>query len=185
MNTFCAQWGSKMKFVKIGDKTINMEKLHNTIDKMIEMRKNGFSQQNTAEKFKVDRSFISRLENIGEVRKGGNIAVVGFPIKNKDEIEKSIKEWGVDFILLLSQKERLGIAEKMSGVELFNTVVDLIAKIQSYDTVIFIGSDKRTQLIEAIFDRDIICINIGHSPLTEDVYVKPEIITEVLNKLRR
>ncbi|SNX54307.1 transcriptional regulator [Thermoanaerobacterium sp. RBIITD] len=174
-----------MNFVKIGEKTINLEKLHNTIDKMIEMRVNGFSQQETATKFKVDRSFISRLENIGEVRKGGSIAVVGFPIKNKEEIDKLLKDYGVDFTLLLSEKERLGIADKMTGVELFNTVMDLIAKIQSYDTVIFLGSDKRTKLIEAIFDREVICIDIGHSPLTEDVFVKPQLIMDILNTLRR
>lgn len=174
-----------MEFVKIGDKIINLEKIHSVIDKMIEMRVNGFSQQDTASKFKVDRSFISRLENIGEIRKGGNIAVVGFPIKNKDEIEKVLKDYGVEFTLLLSEKERLGIANNMTGVELFNTVMDLIAKIQSFDIVIFLGSDKRTKLIEAIFDRDVITINIGHSPLKNDVYVKPEVILDILNALKK
>lgn len=174
-----------MDFVKIGEKIINIKKLHNTIDKMIEMRVNGFSQQETASKFKVDRSFISRLEYIGEVRKGGNIAVIGFPIKNKNEIEKLLKDYGIDFILLLSEKERLGIAYKMTGAELFNMVMDVIAKVQSYDTIIFLGSDKRTNLMEAIFDKEVICVNIGHSPLTEDVYVKPELIADILNTLRR
>ncbi|MDI3501622.1 MAG: hypothetical protein PWP22_1393, partial [Thermoanaerobacter sp.] len=70
----------QMKFIKIGDKTINLEKLHGIIDKIIEMRQNGLSQQEVASRFKVDRSFVSRLESLGEVRKGGNIAVVGFPI---------------------------------------------------------------------------------------------------------
>lgn len=174
-----------MDFVKIGEKIINTKKLHNIIDKMIEMRVNGFSQQETASKFKVDRSFISRLENIGEVRKGGNIAVIGFPIKNKDEIERLLKDYGIEFILLLSEKERLSIADKMTGAELFNMVMDVIAKVQSYDTIIFLGSDKRTNLMEAIFDKEVICVNIGHSPLTEDVYVKPELIADILNTLRR
>lgn len=173
-----------LKFIKIGEKTINLEKLHNIIEKMIEMRRNGFSQQDVALKFKVDRSFVSRLENLAEVRKGGNIAVVGFPIKNKEELERIFKEWGVNFTLLLSEKERLGIAENMTGVELFNTVMDLIAKIQSHDVIIFLGSDKRTHLVEAIFDRDIITVDIGHSPITEDVYVDPEVIKEILSTLR-
>ncbi|MGB9678915.1 MAG: transcriptional regulator [Thermoanaerobacteraceae bacterium] len=173
-----------MKFIKIGEKTINIEKIHSMVDKIIEMRKNGFSQQDVAVKFKVDRSFISRLENIGEIRKGGNIAVVGFPIKNKEELEKIFKEWGINFTFLLSEKERLGIAENMNGAELFNTVMDLIAKIQAHDIVIFLGSDKRTNLVEAIFDKDIITVDIGHSPLTEDVYVDPQVIKEILNNLK-
>ncbi|AAM25515.1 MAG: hypothetical protein XD49_1413 [Caldanaerobacter subterraneus] len=173
-----------MKFVKVGDKIINLNKLHSIIDKMIEMRQNGFSQQEVADRFKVDRSFISRLENLAEVRKGGNIAVVGFPIKNKGELEELLKEWGVNFTLLLSEKERLSIAESMSGAELFNMVMDLIAKVQSHDVIIFLGSDKRSQLMEAIFDKDIITVNIGHSPLTEDVYVDPKVIKDILDSLR-
>ncbi len=180
----CTREVVQMKFIKIGDKTINLEKLHGIIDKIIEMRQNGLSQQEVASRFKVDRSFVSRLESLGEVRKGGNIAVVGFPIKNKEELEELLREWGVNFTLLLSEKERLSLAENMSGVELFNMVMDLIAKIQSHDVIIFLGSDKRSQLVEAIFDRDIITINIGHSPLTEDVYVDPEVVKEILNSLK-
>jgi thiamine pyrophosphate-dependent acetolactate synthase large subunit-like protein len=63
-------------------------------------------------------------------------------------------------------------------------VMDLIAKVQSHDVIIFLGSDKRSQLMEAIFDKDIITVNIGHSPLTEDVYVDPKVIKDILDSLR-
>ena len=72
--------------LRIGDKIINPDKIHRVIDDVLEMRGRGLSQQEIANKVGIDRTVISRLETLGEVRKGGRIALVGFPIKNCAEL---------------------------------------------------------------------------------------------------
>lgn len=173
-----------MKVVNIGEKVINIEKVHRVIDRIFEMRSRGHSQQEIALKFNTDRTFISRLESLGEVRRGGNIAVIGFPIGNKAEIERLLDKHGVGFKLLLSEKERWDFVLGLSGPELVNRVMDLIAEVRSYDIVIFLGSDKRSEIIEGILDNDVITVNIGPSPLTQDVYVEPSVIEELLNSIK-
>ena len=88
-------------FHRIGDKLISMEKLNRLMAQIISLRSQGISQQEVAERCGVDRSFISRLESLGAVRRGASIAVVGFPLKNK-EISSLLDELGVDFRLLMT-----------------------------------------------------------------------------------
>ncbi|WDC85484.1 hypothetical protein PL321_09400 [Caloramator sp. mosi_1] len=95
-----------MDFVKIGDKTISVSRINKKIEEIIELRGKGYSQQEVAKILDVDRSFISRLESIGEVRKGGDIAVIGFPIKNKEEIIEVLRTFNVEYILLMNEEER-------------------------------------------------------------------------------
>ena len=89
------------------------------------MRSSGKSQQETAEALGVDRTFISRLEALGEVRKGGKVALIGFPIENKRELEEAARAEGVDFVLLFTEEERRRFAEGMSGAELINEIMRL------------------------------------------------------------
>src|SRR6056297_1308705 len=96
----------KVKFYRIGDKVINSEYLDKTIRKVLKMRQSGLSQSKVAEELNLERSFISRLESIGEVRKGNKIALVGFPIENKEEIINLAKEYGLEYILIMTEKER-------------------------------------------------------------------------------
>jgi len=72
----------------------------------------------------------------------------------------------------------------MSGPELVNRVMDLIAEVRSYDVVIFLGSDKRSEIIEGILDNDVITVNIGPSPLTHDVYVDPAVVEKLLDSIK-
>lgn len=173
-----------MNVIKIGEKIINTEKVHYIIDKIFEMRSKGYSQQEIASKYKIDRTFVSRLETIGEIRKGGNIAVVGFPVKNKNELTEIIEKHGVGFKLLLSEKERWSFVREYTGADLANGIMDIIADINSYDTVVFIGSDKRGRLVESMLDNSVIAINIGVSPLKQDVYVDPAVLDEILSNIK-
>ena len=77
-----------MDFYRIQDKMVSREKLMATVTRILELRSRGLSQQETADRLKVDRTFISRLETLGELRKGQTIAVIGFPILNKAEIQE-------------------------------------------------------------------------------------------------
>ena len=67
-----------MELVRIGDKVVSVPKIERAVREIIELRSKGISQQEVAEKFNTDRTFVSRLESIGEIRKGKRIAVVGF-----------------------------------------------------------------------------------------------------------
>ena len=131
-----------MEFYRIQDKIVSWSKISSTLKKALVLRTRGFSQQEVADRLMIDRSFISRLEKIGELRKGQSIACVGFPIKNKDEIE-AILEKRVDFIFLMTEKERLDYVNNRSGKDLLNELMDLIAKAREFDVVILIGSDTR------------------------------------------
>ena len=94
----------KINIVRIGSKAINKDKLYQTIDKIIEMRSKGVSQQEIADRIGTDRTFVSRLESLGEVRKGESIAFVAFPVKNKQEITGILDRFGVNFYLIMTEE---------------------------------------------------------------------------------
>jgi hypothetical protein len=84
------------------------------------------------------------------------------------------REEGVDFIFFLTEEERWRFIENKNGLELFNEIMDLIARVKTYTKVIFLGSDMRIRLMEALLDRRVFGIELGPSPLREDIYVDAE-----------
>jgi transcriptional regulator with XRE-family HTH domain len=173
-----------MEIYRIQDKIISWERIDRTLKKALSMRARGFSQQETADRLKIDRTFISRLESIGELRKGQSIACVGFPILNKEEIQDILEKEGVDFILLMSEQERLDFVNYRSGKELLNEVMDLTARVRSYEAVICIGSDERIKLMEGVLDGQVISMEIGASPITEDKWVDPAELRKILRSIK-
>lgn len=174
-----------MDFVRIGDKLINREKIIRTLNQVLDLRYRGLSQQDTADRLHLDRSFISRLESLGEVRKGGTIALVGFPVLNKAEIESLAGEEGIDFTFLMTESERRSFIGRPSGLDLFNRVMELVGQVRQYDVVILLGSDKRVGIIQALLDREVIPVEIGKSPIEEDKYVDPAELRELIRTLRK
>ncbi|MCL4515259.1 MAG: transcriptional regulator [Firmicutes bacterium] len=174
-----------MDFVRIGEKLINRNKLLHKIDQILELRVKGLSQQETAEEVGVDRTFVSRLETLGEVRKGGKIALIGFPIKNKDEIQKVAEREGVDFIYLLTNSERWNYVKTEGGLEILNHVISVITRLREHDLVIFLGSNMRLKEIEEILGNEVVGIEIGESPIAEDKFVDPEELAELIRKLKK
>lgn len=172
------------KFFRIGEKLISLEKLDRLIDQILTLRSEGTSQQEVAERFGLDRSFISRLESLGAVRRGSSLAVVGFPVKNKEEIESLLAECGVDFILIMNNEERWRFVEEKSGIDLFNEVMRITAQVRTYDAVIFIGSRQRIKWARALLDKEVIGIDLGESPITEDRYVDPEKLRELITYVK-
>lgn len=174
-----------MDLVRIGNKLISRNRLIRRIDEILQMRVAGKSQQETAEALGVDRTFISRLEALGEIRKGGKVALIGFPIENKKELEEAALAEGVDFFLVLTESERWRFAEGMSGAELVNEIMRIGAELRSYDAVIVLGSDMRISMIEALIGKDnVIGIEIGRSPIRQDVKVDVAQIVELLRTLK-
>ncbi|MBZ4688381.1 MAG: hypothetical protein PWQ96_1913 [Clostridia bacterium] len=172
-----------MEIIRIGEKIIDCKKIISVIDKALELRTQGLSQQQVAERLGLDRPFISRLEKLGEVRRGRKIAVIAFPIKNKQELEETLKELGVEFSIVLTEKERWRFVSDKNGVELFNTIMDIIARLRTYDTVVVIGSNYRIRLTEALLDKEVVGIEIGKSPIEDDKYVDLKKIKELIKKL--
>ena len=169
---------------RIGEKIINKQKIHRVIDVVLEMRSKGFSQQETANRVGLDRTVISKLETLGEVRKGGVVALVGFPIKNCEELEQIARQEGIDFSLLLSEKERWNFVETKTGLELFNDIMKIIATLRNYDIVIMLGSNMRIKLMETLLDKEVIGVEIGESPIADDKYVDPETVREIIHQLQ-
>jgi len=172
-----------MELLRIGDKLISKEKVTKSINAILEKRQQGLSQQEVAQIFGIDRSFISRLEGLGEIRKGKKVALVGFPVANKAEITELARQSGVEYILLLTEAERWEFLRSRSGEQLFNDVLQIISEMRQSDLIIFIGSNMRIQLVERLLDNEIVSIEIGESPITEDKYVDPVMIRDLLRKI--
>ncbi|MFW6035032.1 MAG: helix-turn-helix domain-containing protein [Halanaerobiales bacterium] len=169
-----------MRFSRIGNKVINNKKIDKIIAKVIELREKGYSQSQVASEIGVERTFISRLESIGEVRKGRKIAMVGFPIKNKDELNRLGKKYGLDYILLMTDKERWGFIENKGKLQLFNQVIEIIVKLKEFDLIIFLGSDMRLDLIDNLVEGNIVGIELGESPIKEDKHVDPQKVEDII-----
>lgn len=159
------------KLLRIGDKVISLDRLTNLVGEILHRRSTGSTQQEVAAGLGVDRAFVSHLEKLGEVRRGKSVALVGFPVGNKAEIEEVAREAGVDFTFLLTQEERTGLASGQNGANIFNMVLSTIAQIRGYETVVFMGSDRRISEMEKILGREVIGVNLGHSPLKDSKVV--------------
>ncbi|MDP3014061.1 MAG: hypothetical protein Q8M92_07470 [Candidatus Subteraquimicrobiales bacterium] len=168
-----------MELIRIGEKVISRERLSQLISEILKKRSTGATQAEVAGFLGVERSFVSHLESLGEIRRGKQIALFGFPVKNKAEIEALAKDYGVDFVYLLSEEERLNLA-RQDGAKLFNQTLDVLAELKSFDIVLILASNMRIKTLEKILGKKVIGIPIGESPIKEDVYVKPDEINSVL-----
>ncbi|MDQ0286206.1 putative XRE-type DNA-binding protein [Desulfofundulus luciae] len=173
-----------MDLIRIGEKIISRRRIDQYVSRMLELRAKGLSQAEVAGRLGVDRTLVSRLESLGEVRKGKRIAVVGFPIKNKEELQSALDKEGVDFVLLMTEAERWDFVRSQSGLELVNTMMELIAGAHAYDQVVVIGSSKRIKIIEAVLDKPVLGYEIGESPIQEDKYVNPDEIVKLIRAVK-
>ncbi|MDD2556057.1 MAG: helix-turn-helix transcriptional regulator [Syntrophaceticus sp.] len=168
------------EFYRIGDKLVSMEKLYRSLTEMLTLRSTGVSQQEVADRCGVDRTFLSRLENLGSVRKGKSIAVIGFPLQNKEELISLLDELGVEFRLLMTDDERWRFVTEKSGLELVNEVMGLAAKSRTCDVVILIGSRQRINWCAALLDKEVLGIDLGESPIEKDKYLDPKHLRKLI-----
>ena len=172
-----------MQVIRIGSKLISREKIDRVIDETLQFRVQGYSQQEVANRLNLDRTFVSRLEKMGEIRKGRRIAVIGFPIQNTVELKKMLQEEGVEYTLLLTDKERWEFVQSGNGVDLLNSVMKIITDLRIYDTVLVIASNYRVRLCQAILDKEVVGFEIGKSPIEDDKYVPVEEIREIIRQI--
>lgn len=173
-----------MDLLRIGDKVISRNRVLDAVNRMLDGREQGASQQEVAQLFGVDRSFLSWLEKLGAIRKGRRIAVVGFPVANREQLEQVCHDEGVEHVLLMTDRERWDYVEQRSGLELFNEVMSVLARIRTHDVVILLGSDRRLRFLRALIDKDTLEILLGTSPIQSDVHVEPERLREAIRSVR-
>lgn len=174
-----------MNIVRIGDKVVDISRAQEMIKSILLERSGGRTQQEVADRLRVERSFVSHLEGLAEVRRGNRIAIIGFPIGNKREVREVADRYGIDYLYLLSEKERISYVKHNKGAELFNETLRVIGHLKDYDLVIFLGSDVRISSIEKIIDRDIVGIPIGKSPIKKDCQVDIALLDSIVSKLVR
>lgn len=172
-----------MRLLRIGDKIVDRDRLVSIISEILHRRAIGATQQEVAFAMGLERSFVSHLEGLGEVRRGKRIAVVGFPIANSEELEKIAQSFAVDFVYFLSERERREYAHRKTEADLFAELLELLASLKEYDVVVFLASNKRIATLGKILDREFIGISIGNSPIKRDRKVKPELLFDVLSSL--
>jgi len=173
-----------LELIRLGDKIISRRKIDQIVGKILNLRAKGLSQTEVASRLGVDRTLVCRLENLGEIRKGRGLAVIGFPILNKKEVEDALEQEGVDLVFLMSLEEYWEFLKQKSGVDLFDFVMEMIAKVHSYDQVIVIGSDQRIKIFEAVLNKEVVGFEIGESPIREDKYIKVEELVELVRAIK-
>lgn len=164
-----------MDLIRIGDKVVSLSRIGGMAEQILLARSQGMSQHDAAKKFGVDRSFVSRLETVGELRKGRSIAVIGFPVENTQEIRDLCQDLGVELCWVMTNQERWQYAQSRNGIELVNEIMDLASRFRQFDTIILLASNARVRLMAALLDsRAVIPVVLGETPLSADVVVDIE-----------
>lgn len=169
-----------MKLYRIGGKVVSEDRLFESISAILGDREAGATQEEAARAHGVQRSFVSFLETLGEIRRGNKIALVAFPVSNVEEVKSVADRHSVDLTLVLSQSQREGV-ESGDARDIFNTLIDTVAELSTFDTIVVFASDKRIETFLRIFDNDVIGIPLGTSPLREDITLDLEQLEQVLS----
>ena len=168
---------------RIGEKLVSLNKVMRQVEKTLEMREKSHSQQEIATRLHLDRSFISRLESIGEIRKGRRVAVIGFPLANSSELTAICRAFGLDFSMLLNDQERWALVQDKQALDFFNKMLEIVTRLREYDTLIMITSEKWFHLAEALLDLQIIFISLGPTPISEDRTIEPQQLRDTLEQV--
>jgi len=171
------------RIVRIGEKLVSVDRSKRLLEQILQQRAEGHSQQEVARRFAIDRSFISRLETIGEVRRGKRVAVIGFPIANKIELEGICHEMGLEFTLLMSNQERWELLGDKQALDFFNEVLGLITRLRDYEILVVATSEKWYLLAEALLDCQIFHLDLGPTPIEQDCRVDPVRFQSLLERV--
>jgi len=168
-----------LKLYRIGDKVVSETKLRDAISAILSEREAGATQEDVARSHQVQRVFVSFLESLGEVRRGDKVALVGFPVANAEAVKELAAAHALDFVLVLSQDERESI-ESGDATRVFNQLLETIALLKEYDTLVLVASDWRIRTMERILGTEVIGIPLGPSPLRTDMPVDIDELDRIL-----
>jgi hypothetical protein len=169
-----------VRLIRIGEKVIGREKLIAAMDAILADRAAGATQEEAARHAGVQRSFVSFLETLGEIRRGPQVALVGFPIENAAEVRELAARHAVDFVLVVSQSDRESI-ESGSPADVFNQLLETLAALRDFDTLVFIASDWRIKTVGQILGAEVVGVPLGPTPIREDRRVDIAELDEVLS----
>ncbi len=171
------------RFFRIGNKLVSLEKVFHVVKKALELREQGYSQQEISGRLSIDRSFISRLEAVGEIRKGNRIAVIGFPLANSKDILKVCSAYGLEYYLILNNKERWEMVQDKQALDFFNSMLELLTRLRQFDLLVMITSQKWHHLAEALLDIQIIHLDLGPTPIKEDCFFEQKRLETILSQI--
>lgn len=169
-----------MRLFRIGEKVVSLERLVDELAAVLEDRQGGATQLEVSLRHGVERSFVSRMESLGEVRRGPKVALVAFPVANADEVRALAEERALDLVMVFSQAERETI-EGGDASDVFNRTLDTLAALKDFDVVVLLASDWRIRTVEKVLGRETIAIPLGTSPLRHDVPVDVAELSAVLD----
>lgn len=171
-----------MELFRIGDKVISKEKLMGALEDILLSRVKGATQEEAATRAGVPRSFVSNIETLGALRYGKKIAFIAFPLSNAREAMALADSYGVDLSLALSQDDRQRVGEGPAA-DMFNRMIDTLAALKSFDTVIIAASDYRIDSFKRIIDGEVVGIKLGESPITSDQKLDLNVLKSVFEEL--
>lgn len=171
--------------IRIGDKLIKRQKINSVIDRILELRATGLSQREVAKRLGLERTFISRVEGLGEIRQGQRLALIGFPVLNKPELNQIAEEMGVEFTYLLTDQERWSLVLEKQGLDFLNFLMNFIMQLRAYDVVVVIGSNLRIKMAQTLLEKEVIPLYLGESPIEGDKWVDPELLRQIIQACRQ
>lgn len=171
-----------MELFRIGDKVISKDKLMLALEDILRARTKGATQEEAAARAGVPRSFVSNIETLGALRHGQKIAFIAFPVANADEAMALAQRYGIELALALSQHDREKVGEG-TAAEMFNRMIDTIATLKSFDTLVVAASDYRIESFRRLIDGEVIGITLGESPITQDQHLDLTVLENVFKQL--
>lgn len=166
--------------IRVGEKLVSIDRARRLLERVLELRSKGLSQQEVARRLSLDRSFISRLETISEVRRGKRVAVIGFPVENKEELVEVCQDLGLEFYWLMTNQERWELVGGKQALDFFNQILDLIARLRDYEILVLAASEKWYRLADALLDCRIIYLDLGPTPVREDRRIDSDRFREMI-----
>lgn len=171
--------------IHIGEKVIDRARIDRMIDELLRLRSEGLSQQDVASRLNLDRSFVSRVESVGEVRRGGKVALIGWPVANREEIVKVAEEEGCDFIMVMTDAERRQFLRSRRGMDLLNQIFSIVGELRSYDTVIVMGSDYWIELAQSMLGRELVPMSLKQTSIGDNRHIDPEKVRRTIRESHR
>jgi transcriptional regulator with XRE-family HTH domain len=168
---------------RIGDKLVSRERIISAVDEVLALRQAGLSQQEVASRLGIDRSFVSRLESLGEIRKGGSIAVIGLPVANKSEILKVIEDKGIDFAFILDDQERWSFLKGKSGLELFSEAAGLLEKLSGHEAIVLLGHNRPAQILATLLEKRSAIFHLAQVE-GQEAHFSPADLADLLERLK-
>lgn len=157
-----------MKLRRIGDKIISEDKLAASVRNILDFREGGATQIEAAERFGVQRSFVSFLETLGEVRRGRRVALLAFPVSNVGELALLGERYSLEKVLALSSHQGDMLIHDDAD-ELFNLSMSTLEELVDYDVVVICASDRNIASFQHVLPGDVVGFELGTAPLREPV----------------